>query len=268
MPKIVTTDEFSQRLHNLQLNVKLLSSFEGSRNKVKVMHKVCGTIWEPYAYNLLRGKGCPVCGKQRGDCNQRNIYDKTFSLTLRKLLPSMKLTSEYLGRNTLVTLKDKKTGQVLQDYPRNLVRKQEVREKASRLKFSSLVNAYVRGYEPQAIEYITRHLLAKAKDLEVTGIASVKYRYKGRLRNYRPDIYVKSQRRIVEVKSIATLGLLRPYYYKTGDELIEQLKAKRLGCMSAGFKFTLLVMERDGERVLFPKNWYNLSSKEIVRQLG
>lgn len=260
--------EFVERVRALGNDIKPLEKYKSSRkDKIKFKHLTCGTIWSTMPSAIMRGKGCPVCGRLQGAKKQALAHTE-FSKRLKTSLPHITLVDNYTGLNNPIRFKDKLSGHIWKDFPRNVLRKQQCRNNKNILKFSSVVNSYVRGYEPQAIEYIVNKGLAKANDLEVTGVPSVKYKHKGKIRTYRPDIFVVSQNRLVEVKSVATLGLLRDYYYKNGRTLLSELKAKRLGCLKAGFKFTLLLMTREGVRLNLPADWHKLSVAEICHALG
>ncbi len=41
--------------------ITLLSPFIISKERVRCQCNICGYIWNPYPYNLLKGKGCPKC---------------------------------------------------------------------------------------------------------------------------------------------------------------------------------------------------------------
>lgn len=45
--------------------IKLLSKYEKSNIRIKCQCKICGHIWTPFPYNLLKGKGCPICRKTK-----------------------------------------------------------------------------------------------------------------------------------------------------------------------------------------------------------
>lgn len=259
--------EFVLRVKALNNGIKPLDKYQNSRqDKIRFKHMECGNVWTTMPTSILRGKGCPVCGRLRSASKQALEHD-VFVNRLKVVLPSIKLLDDYKGLNNKITFKDKLSGHVWKDFPRNILRKQQCRENGSILKFSPVVNSYVRGYEPQALEYIVTKGLANAKDLEVTGVPSVKYKHKGKTRTYRPDILVVPQNRLVEVKSVATLGLQRDYYYRNGRSLLSELKAKRLGCLKAGFKFTLLLMTREGIRLNVPIDWHLMSVTEICKAL-
>lgn len=133
---------------------------------------------------------------------------------------------------------------------------------AFRLKYVSEAKAWMRGYEPQAFKLIVASGLAKASEVSVV-CPRIDYMYAGR-RKYTPDFWIESQNRIVEVKSIGTLGIKGSFASpkRVGFKLLAKLKAKRKGCIASGFKFSLLLMHGD-TRLALPKNWYDLSIADL-----
>lgn len=124
----------------------------------------------------------------------------------------------------------------------------------------------VRGYEPQAISYMMNKLGIQARDIQEYNSGSVpliKYRHCG-VHRYYPDFLVSGDT-IVEVKSVATLGLTTSHYAKGSrpSTLFYKTAAKAKACIEAGYKFNLLLMTDKGDRIKLPRNWSDLTYKEI-----
>jgi hypothetical protein len=121
----------------------------------------------------------------------------------------------------------------------------------------------VQGYEPQALGWIlqTKPTL-KAKDIKVDTsgeVPTIQYKIGRRKRTYFPDMYIPKINRIIEVKSIHTLGI------KTGKGWRKnQQKAKAV--LEAGYAFALLLVK--GDRIfLMPKDWYQMDRKDVLAKL-
>lgn len=56
-----TSDDFCKQLQNINPNIKLLSSYVKSNEKVKCKCLIDGCEWEATPNNLLKGSGCPKC---------------------------------------------------------------------------------------------------------------------------------------------------------------------------------------------------------------
>ncbi len=85
-----------------------------------------------------------------------------------------------------------------------------------------------------------------------------------RKRKYYPDFFIPSLNRIIEVKSVATLGLIDAKCYGTPDSLFHMTVAKARACVALGYNFTLVIFNDQGARVHLPVNWYEYSLKELI----
>jgi hypothetical protein len=117
----------------------------------------------------------------------------------------------------------------------------------------------VRGFEPQALDYLIKSLGYKPKDIQVD-ITDGTPKVQMQTRFHRPDFYIPKENRMVEVKSIGTLGATNSYMFKRE---FQKIKTNRRNAIKQGFKYNLLVMSFKGERIPLPKNWYELSTAEL-----
>lgn len=65
LSKRKSPEKFEKELNAINKNIQLLNRYVVSTQKVKCHCKVCGNEWEALPGNLLKGKGCPVCARQR-----------------------------------------------------------------------------------------------------------------------------------------------------------------------------------------------------------
>lgn len=96
--------------------------------------------------------------------------------------------------------------------------------------FPSGRTAKVQGYEPQILDELLRagikeHDIAVGLDVPV-----ISYEFEGKTRQYFPDIYIKSQNWIIEVKSLYTFNLCR-----------EQNLKKRVATKNSGYSFSFAI---------------------------
>lgn len=122
----------------------------------------------------------------------------------------------------------------------------------------------VQGWEYQAIIWILENRDVKAKDILTESTSKVpvfEYKFGRRKHNYYPDMYIPRLNKIVEVKSNYTLGLTCGRG-STRKWKVNQLKAKAV--ISAGYRFSMMLMTAAGDRYRLPKGWYNLSQKEVL----
>lgn len=121
----------------------------------------------------------------------------------------------------------------------------------------------VQGYERQALRYLLDNGF-DAQDIRCESEINfkIRYKYRKKYRDYFPDIYIPSARLIIEVKSIHTFGLR--HKKKRGWSMT---CAKAIACHKKGYRFVLLLMGSEGNRIKLPKNWAYMSKVECVREL-
>jgi len=114
----------------------------------------------------------------------------------------------------------------------------------------------VQGYEDHALRYLAQRLdLNTVVHSVEDGKPVFSYRHPdGNIRKYIPDFLVK--RTVVEVKSPYTLGMKNP-------ELLIACKRKAKAAMKAGYAFQLLVFNREGDLLPYPRNWHQLSHASL-----
>ena len=61
MRRKVTQEEFVDQVSKVNPDITIIGEYKGSREKVKCRCS-CGHEWEPIAYSLTSGRGCPKCG--------------------------------------------------------------------------------------------------------------------------------------------------------------------------------------------------------------
>jgi len=120
----------------------------------------------------------------------------------------------------------------------------------------------VRGYEPQALNYLIQVKGYKPNQIR-TELEGTVPRIKVNGRLHKPDFFIPSDNRLVEVKSIFTLGLNGELYFKRA---FQKLKTNHAKAREAGYRYNLLVFLKDGTRVDIPSKWYLLSTEQM-RQL-
>jgi hypothetical protein len=82
-------------------------------------------------------------------------------------------------------------------------------------------------------------------------------------RKHRPDFYIKSRNTLVEVKSLATLGVgTFSYGDQSGSLIFSKIKNNYKRAIAAGFNYKLLVFN-GYQQLVVPKNWYDMSYSEI-----
>lgn len=123
------------------------------------------------------------------------------------------------------------------------------------------------GFEPQAMKYLVKIKEINISDIIVASsgkVPTIYYRYKGKKRHH-PDFYLPRYNMILEVKSLATLGIIDTgtFYKKSADKFYQQV-AKRNYAVKQGFNYRLYLMDQNGSRLKLPKDWYDYKFNHIV----
>jgi hypothetical protein len=123
----------------------------------------------------------------------------------------------------------------------------------------------VQGYERQGLDYLVAAGFKPDDILTETEFGDglrIRYTYRKRVRTYMPDIFIRNENIIVEVKSVVTMGLKGRK--KRGWSMNQ---AKAIACHKRGFKFCVLLMTGSGKRIPLPKNWAYMKKDECLRQM-
>ena len=66
--KVKPHEQYEKEIHEIYPEITLLSKYNGMHNKIKCKCNACGTIWNCWATNLIRGQaGCPTCRSSIGE---------------------------------------------------------------------------------------------------------------------------------------------------------------------------------------------------------
>lgn len=126
------------------------------------------------------------------------------------------------------------------------------------------VTLRLQGFEPQAVRWLLARnpkLRPSHLTLDSSGDApKIPYKIGRRNRTYYPDIYIERQNRIIEVKSVYTLGLARGRGWG-------KAQAKAKACIALGYRYTLMLMTQKGKRLWIPKDWYLKSRQSVINEI-
>lgn len=247
-----------------------LVEFKGQRERIKFVCKKHGEFYATLQAYLNGSTGCRGCKQSTADID----VDKRAAKFKRRAekLHGMKYKyylEDFVNYQTKIRIECSTHG-IFKQTPRNHLSTNETlnrrgvgcpncgtqlavhksKEKAFSSKDYKLggKTIKVQGYEPQALDYIQTRLKVTARDIKVGRKVPVIQYYDNkqkRTRQYFPDFYIPAQNRIVEIKST--------YTFELG---FRELCLKRKAVIKAGYVFSLLVMDKDGNRIRVPEDWY------------
>jgi hypothetical protein len=195
---------------------------------------------------------------------------KEYRIKLKKIHGGMikLISTEYLGADNVLRHKCKICKCTWYAAPSNLTKKNPTgcpdcaHRSNTRYKFKEYQLGKkivkVQGFESKALDILLKKGIHHS-DIKVgrTGkVPVINYSLKGKIKKHYPDIYIPSQNRIIEVKSIYT-------FFFVNESVLKKNQEKKKAAIKSGFKYEMWVLQRDSTRIKLPKNWEYLSRKEI-----
>lgn len=109
-----TPEQFVLEMKEINHNIDIIGTYTRAIDRVRVKCLSCNRIWEPKAYSLLQGKGCPSCSAKRGAMNNKG---KTGIKTTEQFVQDMKSVDDsihvlgtYQNGHTNILLKCSRCG--------------------------------------------------------------------------------------------------------------------------------------------------------------
>ena len=99
-----TPDQFLEEMKTINPDIKILENYTKAAEPVRVKCLICGKEWQPKAYSLLSGKGCPHCSSIRASKNNRGKTglkdNSTFIAQMKKKHPDIKVLGKYINTHS------------------------------------------------------------------------------------------------------------------------------------------------------------------------
>ena len=96
-----THEQFVIEMREKNPNVTILGEYINSKKKILCECNECNNRWEMTPQNLLKGQGCPKCGRIRAANKNRKTQDQ-FITELQKKNPLIEVIGEYTNSSTKV----------------------------------------------------------------------------------------------------------------------------------------------------------------------
>lgn len=218
-----THEQFLAELPKQNRKLIFKSKYVRANDPIHAVCDKCGHDWRPVPVNLLNGHGCPRCGRSR-------VIERNLKKYGTKVNP--RATASI--RETM--LRRYGVPHALQN--KKLLRKAQSTAYALKPLELNGKTVRVQGYEPQAIQYLVKEKNIPESAIRCGGHASIPeipYTDETGTHVYHPDIFIPKRNLIVEVKSL--------YTYRVGKA---KIRVTRKACKELGYKFLLLVMNREG----------------------
>lgn len=104
-----TAKQFIEEMQLINSNIEIISSYTKAVERVKVRCLRCNKVWEPKAYSLLQGKGCPSCSSKIGATKNKGITGvkstEKFIKELADIDDSIEVLGHYINSHIKIKLK-------------------------------------------------------------------------------------------------------------------------------------------------------------------
>lgn len=68
-------DIYVNQLREVNPSIEVIGKYAKNHEPIEVKCRICDNIWAPIAGSLLRGQGCPICGRKRAaERNKRKVF--------------------------------------------------------------------------------------------------------------------------------------------------------------------------------------------------
>lgn len=261
MPRQYTHEEYVSKLKSKKPHLRCTQKYKGSFVELKhrCMKQGHG-VFTATPNNLLAKGNCPKCGyANRG----REMWTDAH---FRKLCQGTSATplEPYKGNAIKIAFECKTHHQVWRTRPAYVLRGHGCPScKLERIAcgvfaFKAHRGFEVQGYEPWALDWMLAKGYTKEEIQAGKGsrVPRFSYVYQKHDHVYLPDAYIAKERRVVEVKSVRTLGLNCRMTFGRNRAKAKAVKAE-------GYKFNLLLFSETGRRLKTPKEWWNLTTSQM-----
>ena len=119
----LTHEEFMEKFKKQNKhakNIEILGTYINNETKIGCKCKVCEHEWKSTPKNLLRGAGCPKCGKKRMGQKKTKTHEQ-FIQELEQINPNIELLETYINAHTKIKCKCKIDGYEWTPTPNNLL---------------------------------------------------------------------------------------------------------------------------------------------------
>ena len=231
--------------------------------KISIICKEHGAFKQSRSNHIFLKNGCPQCA---GNAKRtiKSFIDKAKKVHGSKYDYSL---VESVESKKLIQIVCKKHGSFSQSISNHLIghgckqcaidRNHQICYKRKEYKLGRRI-VQVQGFEPFALDYVLQVKKIKPNKIYVgRQVPIIEYRKANRQQaTHYPDFFIPEQNRLVEVKSVWTF--LKGF---------SDLKCKREASVEAGFRYTVLLMSSNGERLPLPKRWYKYTLKRMNRYI-
>lgn len=109
-----TPEQFVLEMNKINPSIEIVGTYTKAIERIQVKCLNCGYVWEPKAYSLLQGRGCPHCSARQGAINNKGKTGlkttEMFTQELSSIDDSIKVLGEYQNGHTNIKLQCSRCG--------------------------------------------------------------------------------------------------------------------------------------------------------------
>ena len=121
-----THEQFLSEIKLVNPNIEVIGTYSRAVDRIKVRCKRCNLVWEPKAYSLTQGKGCPHCSAIKGAKNNAGATGakdtETFKKQLNSVDPSIEVRGKYINNKSKIECRCNRCGNWWSARPDTLLR--------------------------------------------------------------------------------------------------------------------------------------------------
>lgn len=109
-----TEEQFIKEIAAISPSIEIIGHYTKAVERVKARCRICGKEWEPKAYSLSQGKGCPHCSAIKGASNNKGKTGRKtqedFIKELSFAVPDVEVQNNYVSNKEYYNCRCKRCG--------------------------------------------------------------------------------------------------------------------------------------------------------------
>lgn len=155
-------ETFEEEIKKISPNIKVLGKYVGSDYKVKCKCLIHDYEFSTVAKELLRGRGCPICGFEKRNAEER-YTNEDFDRVLKEKRPDLVRVGDYVNTHANIRVKCLKCGREYEAYACNILNNSAKCPTCNK-KYSSGESGVARWLKSKNIKYIPEYKIPKCRN--------------------------------------------------------------------------------------------------------
>lgn len=116
-----TLHQFKEELQQINDKIEIIGEYNGTNSKIHCRCLVCATEWDPIPKTLLKGIGCPECGKKKAIKSRTKTLDQ-FKSELKNINDNIEcISSDYVNTEYKLQFKCKVCNNIWKATPHSIL---------------------------------------------------------------------------------------------------------------------------------------------------